>query len=217
MAGYFSILRMQMTRAPIRYAEHVQHKKDEIIALEENFRQLLIVFCDLCRLTGVRFLKMETNEMEFTRMILENKSTIYTVCYMFSKDKNEIDDLFQEVLVRLWKGYASFQRKADIKTWIYRVSLNSCIDQQKKSRRRGERVQLSVDIDPFEDTDDKALQTRQLYSRIQRLGLMDRGIILLWLEGLSYDEIAAIVGISVKNVSFRLVRIKNQLKNQSND
>lgn len=160
---------------------------------------------------------METNEMEFTRMILENKSTIYTVCYMFSKDKNEIDDLFQEVLVRLWKGYASFQRKADIKTWIYRVSLNSCIDQQKKSRRRGERVQLSVDIDPFEDTDDKALQTRQLYSRIQRLGLMDRGIILLWLEGLSYDEIAAIVGISVKNVSFRLVRIKNQLKNQSND
>lgn len=217
MAGYFPILRMQMTRAPIRYAEHFQHKKDEIITLEENFRHLLIVFCDLCRLTGVRFLKMETNEMEFTRIILENKSTIYTVCYMFSKDKNEIDDLFQEVLVRLWKGYASFQRKADIKTWIYRVSLNSCIDQQKKSRRRGERVQLSVDIDPFEDTDDKALQTRQLYSRIQRLGLMDRGIILLWLEGLSYDEIAAIVGISVKNVSFRLVRIKNQLKNQSND
>lgn len=150
-------------------------------------------------------------------MILENKSTIYTVCYMFSKDKDEIDDLFQEVLVRLWKGYGSFQRKSDIRTWIYRVSLNSCIDQQKRNRRQGERVPLNVDIDPFEGTDDKAMQTKQLYSRISRLGLVDRGIILLWLEGLSYDEIAAIVGISVKNVSFRLVRIKNQLKNQSND
>lgn len=160
---------------------------------------------------------METNEQEFNRMILENKSTIYTVCYMFSKDRDEINDLFQEVLVRLWRGYGSFQNKADIRTWIYRVSLNSCIDQQKKSRRRGERVSLNVDIDPFEDTDDKRLQIKQLYKRIHRLGLVDRGIILLWLEGLSYDEIAAIVGISVKNVSFRLVNIKNKLKEQTND
>lgn len=160
---------------------------------------------------------METNEQEFNRMILENKSTIYTVCYMFSKDRDEINDLFQEVLVRLWRGYGSFQNKADIRTWIYRVSLNSCIDQQKKSRRRGERVSLNVDIDPFEDTDDKRLQIKQLYKRIHRLGLVDRGIILLWLEGLSYDEIAAIVGISVKNVSFWLVNIKNKLKEQTND
>lgn len=160
---------------------------------------------------------METNEQEFNRMILENKSTIYTVCYMFSKDRDEINDLFQEVLVRLWRGYGSFQNKADIRTWIYRVSLNSCIDQQKKSRRRGERVSLNVYIDPFEDTDDKRLQIKQLYKRIHRLGLVDRGIILLWLEGLSYDEIAAIVGISVKNVSFRLVNIKNKLKEQTND
>lgn len=160
---------------------------------------------------------METNEQEFNRMILENKSTIFTVCYMFSKDRDEINDLFQEVLVRLWRGYGSFQNKADIRTWIYRVSLNSCIDQQKKSRRRGERVSLNVDIDPFEDTDDKRLQIKQLYKRIHRLGLVDRGIILLWLEGLSYDEIAAIVGISVKNVSFWLVNIKNKLKEQTND
>lgn len=160
---------------------------------------------------------METHEQEFTRIILEHKSTIYTVCYMFSKDKDEIEDLFQEILIRLWKGYRSFLNKSDIKTWIYRVSLNSCLDQQKKSRRSGDRVPLSVDIDPFEGTDDKALQRKQLYSRINRLGLVDRGIILLWLEGLSYDEIAAIVGISVKNVSWRLVQIRNRLKNQPED
>lgn len=160
---------------------------------------------------------MESKEKEFTRIILENKSSIYSMCYMFSKDKDEIEDLFQEVLMRLWKGYSSFHQRSDIKTWIYRVSLNTCLDCQKKSRRWGERAALNVELDPFEGMDDKALQTRQLYSRINSLGLMDRGIILLWLEGLSYDEIAAIVGISVKNLSWRLVRIKNQLKNKSND
>lgn len=157
------------------------------------------------------------NEQEFIRMILQNKSTIYTVCYMFSKDKDEIADLFQDILVRLWNGYDSFRREADVKTWIYRVSLNNCLDMQKKRRRQGTRVPLNAEIDPFDGTDDRALQTRQLYARISRLGLVDRAIILLWLEGLSYDEIAAIVGISVKNVSFRLVRIKNQLKCEPND
>lgn len=157
------------------------------------------------------------NEQEFIRMILQNKSTIYTVCYMFSKDKDEVADLFQDILVRLWNGYDSFRREADVKTWIYRVSLNNCLDMQKKRRRQGTRVPLNADIDPFDGTDDRALQTRQLYARISRLGLVDRAIILLWLEGLSYDEIAAIVGISVKNVSFRLVRIKNQLKGEPND
>lgn len=160
---------------------------------------------------------METREKEFTRMIIENKSTIYTVSYMFSKDRDEIEDLFQEVLLRLWKGYGSFRERSEIKTWIYRVSLNSCLDQRKKSRRLGERVPLDVNIDAIEETGDKASQAKRLYSRINRLGLVDRGIILLWLEGLSYDEIADIVGISVKNVSWRLVRIKDKLKKQSND
>lgn len=77
------------------------------------------------------------NEQEFIRMILQNKSTIYTVCYMFSKDKDEIADLFQDILVRLWNGYDSFRREADVKTWIYRVSLNNCLDMQKKRRRQG--------------------------------------------------------------------------------
>lgn len=161
------------------------------------------------------FKKMETKELDFTKVVLGNKSTIYTVCYMFSKDKNEIDDLFQDILVRLWKGYGSFEGKSDIKTWIYRVSLNSCLDYSRSKSRRIETVPLDVGIDPFDGTDDRALQTKQLHDRIGRLGLMDRGIVLLWLEDLSYEEIAAIVGISVKNVSFRLHRIKEQLKSQS--
>ena len=155
---------------------------------------------------------MDNKEQSFTRLVKEHKSTIYAVCYMFSKDSDEIEDLFQEILIRLWNGYDSFREESDVRTWIYRVSLNSCINADKKRRRDGERIPLSVDIDPFEDTDDRALQTKRLYKRINTLGLVDRAIILLWLEGLSYEEIGAVVGISVKNVSFQLHRIKEELK-----
>lgn len=159
---------------------------------------------------------METKEIEFTKMVNEHKRTIYTVCFMFSKDQDEVNDLFQEILIRLWNGFDTFRGESDVKTWIWRVSLNTCLNQEKKKSRLGERVELSVDINPYEDTDRDALQIRQLYDRINRLGLIDRSIILLWLENMSYDEIGAIVGISAKNVSVKLVRIREQLKNMSN-
>ena len=155
---------------------------------------------------------MNTQELEFTRFVHEYKATIYTVCYMFSKDNDEVNDLFQDILIKLWKGFASFKGDSSAKTWIYRVALNACLDADRKKKRAGERLPLSVDINPYEDTDADAQQIRQLYDRIGKLGLVDRSIILLWLEALSYDEIGAIVGISPKNVSVKLVRIKEQLK-----
>ena len=78
-------------------------------------------------------------------------------------------------------------------------------------------VPLSMDINLYEDTDEDSRQIQMLYSRINRLKPFDRAIVLLWLDNLSYDEIAAIVGISVKNVSVRLVRIKEELKRMSNN
>lgn len=160
---------------------------------------------------------MEAKEQKFTSLVKEHKTTIYTVCYMFSKDRQEVDDLFQEVLVKMWQGMDSFRGEASVRTWIYRIALNTCIDADKKKKRSGTRIPLSVDIDPFEDTDDKALQIKQLYRRINQLGLFDRSIVLLWLEGISYEEIGEITGISAKNVSVRLVRIREQLKRMHDD
>ena len=154
---------------------------------------------------------MELNEAEFARIIRENKGTIYTVCYMFSKDKEEVDDLFQEALIKLWQGFASFQGKSDLRTWIYKVTLNSCIsiDRKKKIRKT---QPLMEGIDLFDKNDADNRQTDMLHARIQRLQPFDRAIVLLWLENMSYDEIAQIVGINPKNVSVRLYRIKEQLK-----
>ena len=159
---------------------------------------------------------MTTLETAFTQTVAQHKSTIYTVCYMFSQDADEVDDLFQEVLVNLWNGFEGFEHRSDIKTWVYRVSLNTCISQERK-KKRNTAARLSMDINLFEDRDEDTRQVDMLHKRISRLQPFDRAIVLLWLENLSYEEIGMIVGISTKNVSVRLFRIKEQLKNMSND
>ena len=134
---------------------------------------------------------MNALEKQFAQTVAEHKSTIYTVCYMFSQDADEVNDLFQEVLVNLWKGFDKFEHRSDIRTWIY--------------------------INLFEDRDEDTKQVDMLHKRISKLQPFDRAIVLLWLENLPYEEIGQIVGISTKNVSVRLFRIREQLKQMSND
>ena len=93
------------------------------------------------------------------------------------------------------------------------MALNYCINFRDK-RRREQTRRMTVRGSDSSDSDlEKRMQIKQLYQRINKLGLVDRSVILLWLEGLSYEEIGEILGISVKNVSFKLVRIKERLKN----
>ena len=160
---------------------------------------------------------MKDLQSEFERMVRENRSTIYTVCYMFSNDQDEVADLFQEVLINLWKSLPSFEGRSDVRSWIYRVSLNVCISLDRKKQRH-KTVPLTMDIDPYEEaeTNQNSRQMEMLRQRIARLGQFDRAIILLWLENMTYEEIAAVMGITVKNVSVRLYRIKEELKNMSN-
>ncbi|MBO7282299.1 MAG: sigma-70 family RNA polymerase sigma factor [Alistipes sp.] len=160
---------------------------------------------------------MEQLEKEFTQVVHEHKSTIYTVCYMFSQDEDQVADLFQEILVNLWRGFASFRNESNIKTWIYRVSLNTCITAERKHKRHSNTERLNLDNNLFSDADDDTRQIRLLQKRISRLSHFDRAIVLLWLENMSYEEIGAIVGITAKNVSVRLYRIKEQLKNMSDE
>ena len=151
-------------------------------------------------------------EREFETMIREHKGTIYTVCYMFSNDPDEVADLFQETLINLWRGSGTFRGDSAQGSWIWKVALNTCISSDRKKKRGPQTCPLSMDIDLFEDQDADTRQIGLLRNRIGKLGPFDRAIVLLWLENLSYEEIGQIVGISPKNVSVRLVRIKEQLK-----
>ena len=154
-------------------------------------------------------------EKQFEELVKQYKRTIYSVCYMFSRDNEEINDLFQEILVRLWLGFDQFEQRSSVNTWVYRVALNTAINSDKRAKRRPQTVPLSTDIDPYDPQESSLEQVRQLYALINQLDVMDRGLVLLWLEGIGYDEIAAIMGITVANVGIKLHRIKEKLVQKS--
>ena len=159
---------------------------------------------------------MKDIELQFTKMVKEYRKTIYTVCYFYSKDTEEVNDLYQEILINLWKGFEKFRGESSLKTWIWRVSLNTCNNQERKKKSSVQTIPLSIDIDLYNDDDVQSKQIQMLYDRINRLDVFDRAIILLWLENMSYQDIADVVGISLSNVTTRLFRIKEQLKSMSN-
>lgn len=148
--------------------------------------------------------------LDFERIVMEHKSTIYSVCYMFTDTKSEADDLFQEVLICLWQGMDSFRGDASLRSWVYRVSMNACISYKRKKKIQTVPLEFSSDSTAADSPAGK--QAKMLHDRIARLEPFDRAIVLLWLEDMSYDEIAAIAGISPKAVGVRLVRIKEKLK-----
>ena len=156
---------------------------------------------------------MENNKEYFERLVRSHKDTIYTVCYMFSKNEDEVADLFQETLINIWRGLPSFSGEEDsLRGWIYRVALNTCISLDRKKRRRNT-VPLTMDVNLFDpSSENRVLRADQLHNRICQLQPFDRAIVLLWLEDLPYEEIGQILGISAKNVSVRLVRIREQMK-----
>ena len=151
-------------------------------------------------------------DQAFEKMVREHRGTIYTVCYMFSTDKDEVADLFQEILINLWRGSDSFRGDSALNSWIWKIALNTCITCDRKKKRSLQTEPLSMNIDLFDDSSEDTRQIGLLRERIGKLGPFDRAIVLLWLENLSYEEIGQIVGITPKNVSVRLVRIKEQLK-----
>lgn len=158
---------------------------------------------------------MNVKEQEFTRMVKEQKNTIYTVCLMFGEEM-PVEDLVQQTLINLWKGYDGFEGRSSVGTWVWKVAMNTCITAQGKEKKsnKGKTSLEELGLDRVDvgtsAADDR--QIRMLHDRIHKLGVFDRAIILLWLEDLSYEEIGEIVGISAQNVSVRLVRIREQLK-----
>ena len=144
-------------------------------------------------------------------MVERQRQTIYSVCYLFADERQLADDLFQETLIRLWQGFGSFEGRSTEKTWVYRVALSTCVNFDRKHKRRTDTSPLELNMDLFADEERNPAASR-LHRRISKLHPFDRALILLWLEDLPYDEIAAILGITVKNVSVRLVRIREKLK-----
>ncbi len=162
---------------------------------------------------------METKELEkeFLNMIEEQKRTIYKVCYMYAKDQDDLDDLFQETVLNLWKCFPRYRGDSNFNTWVYRIAMNTCITFLRYSGTRPNTIPITADMAQIAADEGTAAQLQELYKLINQLGKLERALILLWLEERSYQEIADILGISKANVAVKLNRIREKLKKMSNN
>lgn len=158
---------------------------------------------------------MRNNEQAFLELTERYKRMIYKVCYMYASDKEPVGDLFQDVILNLWKAFPSFRGESSEETWIYRVALNTCITQLRKQSKKPTMMPLTVDVENLTDTDDDRM-LRELYRLIRQLNTVEKAIILLYLEDKPYDEIASLIGITKSNVGVKISRIKEKMKQMSN-
>lgn len=156
-------------------------------------------------------------EQQFIAIIENNRQVIYKVCYMYAADDDHFKDLYQEVLINLWRGIDRFRGDALLSTWIYRTSINTCVTYYRRNHKHDEA--LSLEGVSVVDNDDgtRLQQIKELYRLISRLDRMEKAIILLWLDEKSYDEISEITGLSRNNVASRLRRIKIKLQHFSEE
>ena len=153
---------------------------------------------------------------EFIKDIQENEGIIYKVTRIYSNNSEDQKDLYQEIVYQLWKSYSSFKGDSKVSTWMYRVALNTAISHLKKEKRKGHQVDLEKVLRDRIEHVDTIMEERiaLLYSHIKNLSIVERGIILLYLEDKNYEEIASITGFSSTNIGTRINRIKQKLKAQ---
>jgi len=154
-------------------------------------------------------------EKEFLQIITENQGIIHKVCSIYCDMEEDRRDLFQEILVQLWKSYPSFRSESKFSTWMYRVALNTAITTFKKDKRKPDKTGFPFDniqlIDDVYDPEAEE-QIRLLNRAVSQLTGVEKSIILLFLEDKKYEEIAVITGITQNYVRVKMNRIKKKLK-----
>ena len=153
-------------------------------------------------------------EQEFLSVIKEYERVIYKVCYLYTSRNATLNDLYQDVVLNLWRAYPKFRGECKISTWIYRIALNTCISFIRKEKNVPEIETLTPYESEWmtEEQDSFQLMLKELYYLIGQLGQLDKSIILLYLEEKSYEEISEITGLTVTNVATKLNRIKEKLR-----
>ena len=150
----------------------------------------------------------------YTSSILPFAAIIIKICRAYTNTQEDFEDYYQEVCLQIWRSKDSFKEQSEWSTWIYRLTLNVCLTLLKK--KKNNKQHQTSDYLPPEAIEDSRVFTdeslNQLYDAIKKLSEIDRGVILLYLEEKTYQEIADIIGTNPNNIGVRIKRIKERLK-----
>ncbi|MGD1841081.1 MAG: RNA polymerase sigma factor [Thermonemataceae bacterium] len=155
------------------------------------------------------------SEQEFLQKLNEVQGILWKICHLYCPEAVDKQDLFQEILVQLWRAYPKFRGEAKFSTWVYRIGLNVAISFLRKEKRKPSLVDLPKEVYEMaapEVDEEKEERKKLLYWAIRQLKTIEKAIVLLYLEEKSYEEIAQIVGITQNNLRVRISRIKEKLR-----
>jgi RNA polymerase sigma factor (sigma-70 family) len=157
-----------------------------------------------------------SNKADFLQLIEQNKGIIYKVARSYGKNEEDREDLFQEIIIQLWRSFERYDDQYKLSTWMYRIALNVAISFYRKERRRiaseSPLTESMTDIAGEESNSELESNINLLQQFINELNELEKALMILYLESKSYKEIAEILGISETNVATKISRVKNQLK-----
>lgn len=150
-------------------------------------------------------------EAEFLSVVEKFEPLIKKLCLAYSSSQTEFEDLMQDTMLNLWRGFPAFRGESKISTWIYKVCLNTCVASFKKLSRNPICMPENIPDKEYEDNLEDLEMITLLYYGLSKLNPMDRAIIMLWLDEKSYEEISEIIGYPRNTVASRIRRIKEKL------
>ncbi len=153
------------------------------------------------------------SETAFLEQLRQNQGIIYKLVALYANDAEEKKDLYQEVLLQAWKGWASYRGDAKFSTWLYRICLNTIFTQKRKKHRLDYKDNLEGIAPAVQNSSVQKEDALRLQQAIRQLAETDRALISMHLDGYENSEVAEIIGISNNHVSVKLHRIKQQLAN----
>ena len=159
-------------------------------------------------------------EQQFIELVNQNQGIVIKVCKLYCSDREMQRDLYQEVVLQLWKAFPKFRAEAKPSTWIYQIALNTVISDYRRNKKVGQKVELDEVFFEIPDDDTNTEQQEQidwLNKAINVLNDTEKAILMLYLEDKTHDEIAEIIGISNGNVRVKLHRIQERLKKLKNE
>lgn len=157
---------------------------------------------------------MPEAEKPFIDLINNNQGLIHKVCMLYENDHEARNDLFQEIVLQLWRSFHTFRGEAKITTWMYRIALNTAISGLRKRGRTIKTEDISERHFNFSDAQDDLQEEnfQKLQWAIRQLSEIERAMIMMALDEIPYDEIAETIGITQNNVRVRMNRIREKLR-----
>jgi len=157
------------------------------------------------------------DQERFQNLMEEHKKILYKVCHSYCKNPGDRDDLAQEIIVQLWRSFRAFDQRVRFSTWMYRIALNVAISFYRRESVRTRHVVPGSDhlLEAIDETANRSEEVQVLYEWIEGLDPLNKALVILYLDGNNYQEIADVLGISATNVATKISRLKETLRQET--